>query len=129
MSERTKSRRLLSAIEAVRTGGLSLRREIAAAEAYQPRERCETTAPEAYYSRFLPDRVGTVKENLDENPDFLKECFWATVIDVADAYDSLDHYYSPLSGRLMTDLQDDCQAVREFVRSRHPVEQDTPSQL
>jgi hypothetical protein len=40
--------------------------------------------------------------------------FAIRLIELADDFDRIDHEFGPLGG---TDLQDDCQAVRELARS------------
>ncbi len=44
----------------------------------------------------------------------LRQEFLIQLIEMADAYDSMDHRIGPAGG---SELQNDCQTLREFVRS------------
>ncbi|GEM_PF-6277042 len=99
------------------TGGMSLRREVALSP--EEPEEIEAEAalrpgPDGDYERFLPPSVYTLRENVERNPQYLRESFAYMLGIMADAYDSLDHQNSP--SRRGTELQDDCQAVRELSR-------------
>lgn len=107
---RDKSRKWLTAI---RTGGLSLRKQIEIDTETQ--EEQLPPGPTGDYERFLPPSLYSLAENIERNPQYLRECFAYMLVTMADAYDSLDHRNSPdYSG---TELQDDCQATRELARS------------
>ncbi len=48
-----------------------------------------------------------------ETPEALKTEFRTQLIEIADAFDSMDHRITPMG----SELQDDCHAVRELIRS------------
>lgn len=97
-------------IDAARTGGLSLREEI---EVVAENKLSKGTTVD--YERFLPESLFNLAENLERNPQYLRECFAYMLVTMADAYDSMDHRVSKAGAD--TELQDDCHAVRELARS------------
>ncbi len=100
-------------LEALSTGELSLREETPdiaemAAEDLPP-------GPEGDYGHFLPISPLSLAENIQQNPNYLRECFGYMLMTMSEAYDSLDHQNSP--DYFGTDLQDDCRKVRELASS------------
>lgn len=112
---RETKRRIHSVLDAINTGGFSLSEEIKPEEPeISDAEAKELPALYPDYERFLPETVGSLEEQIERNPNFLRESFHYMLITMSEAYDSLDHQHSP--DRLRTTLQYDTFAVRELVK-------------
>ncbi len=67
------------------------------------------------HEKYLPPSSRSVSEHLKENPEYLRECFADELINLAAAYDSLDHKYN--ADKYDTKLQADCRATRDLAWS------------
>jgi hypothetical protein len=68
------------------------------------------------YERFLPaDGRQTFEENIAHYPEYLRNALADALFNLADAYDSLGHRYTP--GIEGITLQRDCGAIRQLARS------------
>lgn len=56
----------------------------------------------------------TVRLDIARDPQKRRQEFFIRLIELADDFDHLDHQFGPGFG---TDLQEDCQNVKDYVRS------------
>jgi hypothetical protein len=112
MNEKLR-KRLFTVIDVVRSGGLSLREQVVLEPIKEPTKQRPGIKPD--YERFLPPTIGSLTENIEYNPNFLRESFAYMLVTMANAYQSLNSAHGENS--TINALSDDCMSVIGLARS------------